>query len=269
MRSLLARRTGPPLFVGVVHLAALPGAPLYGGEMEYMLARALEDARTLVRGGVDALLIENYGDRPFFPGPVPSETVAALARAFEAVRRVSGNRPLGVNVLRNDARSALGLCAACGLSFLRVNVHVGAMLTDQGLIEGRAAETLRERARLCPDVALLADVAVKHARPLAPRPLIDEARDAALRGLADALVLTGPCTGAPPQRAELEQVREAHVGAALLIGSGLCELNAEELLPLSDGAIVGTALERDARTAAPVELERVLRLRALFDSVPR
>jgi predicted TIM-barrel enzyme len=58
------------------------------------------------------------------------------------------------------------LCAATGARFVRVNVHTGAAVTDQGLIQGRAAETLRERQRLCPDVALLCDVQVKHATPL-------------------------------------------------------------------------------------------------------
>ena len=41
--------------------------------------------------------------------------------------------------LRNDAKSALAIAAAANLDFIRVNVHTGAYLTDQGLIEGEAA----------------------------------------------------------------------------------------------------------------------------------
>ena len=48
-----------PIF-GMVHLLPLPGAPLYGGDLKPVLERALQDARTLEKGGVDALIIENF-----------------------------------------------------------------------------------------------------------------------------------------------------------------------------------------------------------------
>lgn len=268
--SALGFRAGPhPLFLGVVHLLPTPGAPRYGGSMEALLARAVADARALVQGGVDGLILENYGDAPFFPAAVPAETVAALALALREVRPVVGQRPLGVNVLRNDARAALALCAAAGADFLRVNVHTGAMVADQGLLQGRAAETLRERARLCPGVALLADVHVKHATPLGRETLEEAAADAAERGGADALIVTGSRTGAPPSAEELGRVRARVGGVPLLVGSGLDARNAAALLGLADGAIVGSALERDGRAGEPVEEPRVARLRACFDGVAR
>ena len=259
-----------PAFVGVVHLLATPGAPGFGGSFAAVLERARLDARALVAGGVDALLVENFGDAPFFAGAVPSETVASLALALREVQGVAAGRPVGVNVLRNDVRAALGLCAASGAAFVRVNVHTGAMLTDQGLIEGRAAETLRERARLCPDVAILADVHVKHATPLGRETLAEAALDAWQRGRADALILTGARTGAAPAPAALLEVRE-RVGAScpLLIGSGLDERCAPELLALADGAIVGTALKRSGRVEESVDEARVARLRARFDESRR
>ena len=258
-----------PAFVGVVHLLPTPGAPDFGGSFAAVLERAVRDARALVNGGVDALLVENFGDAPFFARTVPSETVAALALALREVQGVAAGRPVGVNVLRNDARTALGLSAATGAAFLRVNVHTGAMVTDQGLLEGRAAETLRERARLCPAVAILADVHVKHATPLGRETLVEAALDAWQRGGADALVLTGPRTGAPPAREELLQVRERAGACPLLIGSGLDEHVAGELLALADGAIVGTALKRSGQVGEPVEEARVARLRKRFDELRR
>ena len=50
---------------------------------------------------------------------------------------------LGINVLRNDAESALAIAAVVSASCIRVNVHTGARVTDQGVIEGEAAATLR------------------------------------------------------------------------------------------------------------------------------
>ena len=262
MRALFETAPSSPPLVGVVHLLPLPGSPRYAGSVDAILEHAARDARALIEGGLDALIVENFGDVPFFAGAVPPETIAAMARAIDVVRAEAETRPVGVNVLRNDARAALGLCASCGASFLRVNVHTGAMLTDQGVIEGDAARTLRERARLCPDAFLLADVQVKHALPLAAQPLAEAAREAVGRGLADGLVITGTRTGAPPNPTELGPVREAIGATPLLVGSGLDESNAAELLAVADGAIVGTSVKRDGLVSEPVDPARVARLRA-------
>ena len=124
----------------MVHLLPLPGAPDWDGSMERVLAAAVQDATALAEGGVDGIMVENYGDAPFLPGPVPAHTIAALTNAVLEVRRAV-RLPVGVNVLRNDAAAAIGICAATGASFVRINVHTGAMLTDQGWIEGAAHET--------------------------------------------------------------------------------------------------------------------------------
>jgi len=79
-----------------------------------------------------------------------------LAEVRRAVRF-----PVGANVLRNDAAAALALAAACAPEFIRVNVHTGASVTDQGLVQGRAHQTLRRRDRLW---ARAADAAPAHLR---------------------------------------------------------------------------------------------------------
>ncbi len=261
MKELLRSR---PVLVGVVHLAALPGSVRFVGDRDAPIRRAVADARALVDGGCHALIVENFGDVPFFKSDVAPETIAAMALAIAAVRTVARSLPVGVNVLRNDARSALGLCASTGASFLRVNVHTGAMVTDQGLIEGRAAETLRERARLCPIAQILADVHVKHATPLGRESIVDAARDARERGLADALIVSGSRTGEPVSRADLEALRAAKLGAPLLIGSGLDSDNAAELLEFADGAIVGTFFKEGGDVNAPVDVQRVRSLAKFF-----
>jgi uncharacterized protein len=262
-------RGSRPFLIGVVHLQPTPGAPRFGGDLEAVLQRATGDARALVEGGCDALIVENFGDAPFFKGQVPPETVAAMALALRAVRHAAPSVPAGVNVLRNDARSALGLCAATGASFVRINVHTGAAVTDQGVIEGDAATTLRERQRLCPSARILADVHVKHATPLGNETLAQAAADALERGLADALIVTGRATGHAPAPDALAQVRAAIGGATLLIGSGLDEGNAKDLLRCADGAIVGTAFKRNGKIHEPVDPERVARLRAALDRLAR
>lgn len=270
MRNLLRREPTlerHPLLIGVVHLGALPGSPRFGGSLESVLESARADAGALAEGGCDAVIVENFGDAPFYPARVPAETVASMALALRAVREAMRDLPLGVNVLRNDAASALGLCAATGASFLRVNVHTGAAVTDQGVVEGRAAETLRLRQRLCPEVAILADVHVKHASPLGSETPAEAAAETLERGLADAVILTGSGTGRAPSGEVLGHVRRHLRQHPVLVGSGLTDANAERLLEAADGAIVGTWFKVDGRLEAPVDLERVRRLRELVDSL--
>jgi len=244
-----------------VHLLPLPGAPLFGGSLDAVIDAALADARALRDGGCDGMVFENFGDRPFFKDHVPAETVAAMTRVIAEVTREVA-LPFGVNVLRNDAISSVAIAAATGAAFIRINVHTGAMVTDQGIIEGRAAETLRRRAALAPALLIFADHMVKHAAPLADVDELQAARDLRQRGLADAIIISGRETGAEPDAARFARVRAA-VDAPLLVGSGLTERNADAFAD-ADGAIAGTSIKRDGRVDAPVDAARVARLVAAF-----
>lgn len=247
------------VLIGVVHLRPLPGAPRWGGDLASVIRFAVEDALAYERGDADALFLENFGDLPFTKAGVAPETIAAMAAAGCAVRGAV-ELPLGFNVLRNDARAALALCAACGGSFIRVNVHTGAMLTDQGLIEGQACETLRYRQSVSPKTQIFADVHVKHAVPLGPSSIEVSARDTVERGLADALIISGVGTGRAADLADVERVRRACPAAKLLLGSGITLANVRDYLRFADGAIVGTSLKAGGKLANPVDAKRVAAL---------
>jgi len=245
--------------IGMVHLRALPGSPRWAGNMEAVVQAALEDARALADGGVDALLVENYGDVPFTTGRVDSATVAGMAVVIGEIKRAV-TLPIGVNVLKSDALSALAVAAAVGGRFVRVNVHVGAVVADQGILQSRAHDSLRYRRLLGLDISILADVQAKHGMPLAPIPLEQEARDCLSRGLADGLVVSGAATGEPTPMNDLKRVRGAVPHVPLLVGSGATPETAAALLSIADGLIVGTAVKRDGILANPVDPGRVRRL---------
>ena len=133
--------------VGMLHLPALPGAPAFGGSWREVEAAVLRDAESLVAGGLHGLLLENYGDMPFFPGRVPREVVACMTSCAVAVRQ-RFRLPLGINVLRNDGESALAIALASGADFIRVNVLTSARLTDQGTLDCIAHRLLRLRKNL-------------------------------------------------------------------------------------------------------------------------
>ena len=247
------------VLIGVVHLKPLPGAPQHRASMADIIKAAVADAVAYERGGAHALVVENFGDVPFTKSSVAPETLAAMAAVGCAVR-AAVKLPVGFNVLRNDGRSALALVAACGGDFIRVNVLSGAMLTDQGLIEGDAYNLLRDRARLAPGTQIFADVHVKHAVPLGDWSLEDAANDTVERGLADALIVSGVGTGKAADLDDVKRVRAACPHAKILLGSGVNLENVKSFLQVADGVIVGSSLKRDGKLTNPVDAKRVAAL---------
>ena len=219
-----------PNLTGMIHLGPLPGSPRYRDDLKAVIDRAVTDARVLANAGFDALMVENFGDAPFF-------------------------LPLGVNVLRNDALGALAVAAATGAAFVRVNVLSGLMYTDQGPIVGRAAEVVRIREQIAPEVAILADVFVKHATPPPGSSVAQSTEDLVERGLADAVVVSGTSTGRQPDLSHIEDVRSAAGSVPVLVGSGATEAALDDLLAVAHGVIVGTSLKVGDATSAVDEMK--------------
>lgn len=252
--------TETPL-LGMAHLPPLPGAPEFDGDRAAIREAARADAEALLSAGFDGVLVENYGDAPYYPADVPKHTVAEMTAVVESL---AVDAPVGVNVLRNDAAAALSVAAATGGAFVRVNVHAGVRETDQGWIEGRAHETMRLRERLDADVAVLADVAVKHSAGPTDRDLATLAAETLDRGLADGLIVSGPATGESTAPEQLRRVVDARddtdPDAPVFVGSGVTPDNAADLLEVADGAVVGTAVKQGGETTNRVDSERAERL---------
>ncbi|MBZ6493743.1 BtpA/SgcQ family protein [Natrinema longum] len=261
-RAVLERFDSDRPVIGMVHLPPLPGAPAFEGDRQALRARALEDARRLEAGGVDGIVLENFGDSPFYPDNVPDHVVAELTAIATALTDAV-DLPVGINVLRNDATAAVSIAAATGTEFVRVNVHVGTAATDQGLIEGRAHETLRLRDRLEADVSILADVHVKHATPVGDDDIERAAIETVERGKTDGVIVSGPGTGADTALEDVERVVDAldergSEETPVFVGSGVTAETVGDCLEAgADGVIVGTALKRGCETTAPVSDERV------------
>lgn len=256
--------------IGMVHLPPLPGSPRFDGDRESLHDVARRDALALARGGVDAIMLENFGDAPFYPDDVPKHTVAELTALGKTVKRASEGLPVGVNVLRNDAIAALSVAAAIQGDFIRVNIHTGARVADQGILQGKAHETMRLREQIGADVAVLADVDVKHSAPLADDTYEAESlAENAERGLADGIIVSGARTGRPTSledvEAAVERRNELETDTPVFVGSGVTQETVGDLLGVADGAIVGTALKRDGETENQVDPDRVA---ALMAAVP-
>lgn len=243
-----------PALIGVIHLPALPGSPRHILSLDEIVERALRDARVLKEAKFDAAIIENLGDVPLTADRLSPASAAAMTVVADRVRRETSLR-IGINALRNDALSALGIACAVGAGFVRVNVHCGVAATDQGIIEGKADQTLRYRKLLGGRIAILADVHVKHATPLNEPDIARAARDTAYRGLADGLILTGPATGEAVLADHVQRVREAVPDRRLFIGSGVTAESVRSYIESAGGIIVGTGLKKDRQPSSPIDPE--------------
>jgi membrane complex biogenesis BtpA family protein len=269
-----------PRLIGVVHLPPLGGSPQTRGltprqALAFAGEWAVQEVRAMTRAGFEGVIIENLGDAPFYKDRVPAETVASMSVIAAACQEVT-SLPIGVNLLRNDGGSALAVAAVTGSAFIRVNVISGVVATDQGLIEGNAAHLVRERARLGVEreVGIFADVLVKHARTLSSDDLEIALEDTALRGGADAVILTGASTGRAADPALLERAHAiaTHHGIATYVGSGASLKNLEFLSQTVSGVIVGSALREGGKAGEPLHLRQmkafVAEFRKHFDRPP-
>jgi membrane complex biogenesis BtpA family protein len=227
---------GKPI-IGMIHLPALPGSPQNDKSMEELTEFAVSEARKLQTAGLDGAIVENAGDTPFFRDNAPPITIAAMATIVGQVKRRTSMK-IGVNILRNCCLEALSVAFAGQADFIRCNVVIGAYVTDQGIIQGCAAELARLRASLPRRIHVLGDVHVKHSYPLFNVPIEDAARDLAERGGVDGVIVSGPRSPDPPSFETLKLVSEA-VGLPVIVGSGIDLDNVGDFYESSGGVILG------------------------------
>lgn len=242
-----------PTVIGVVHLLPLPGSPRFGGSLDEVIDRSILDCSLYSKHGLKGAIIENFGDNPFTAGKVDPVTVASMTRVAIVLKEKFPDLVLGINVLRNDAESALSIATVVGADFIRVNVHVGAVVADQGVIQGKAYDTLRLKKNLNASVRIFADVEVKHAAAIGRYDIEMQAADALERGLADAIIISGARTGKPVDMKQLRTLRKLFPDGKIIIGSGANSRNARQLLKIADSIIIGTAVKFEGVTSNPVD----------------
>ena len=242
--------------IGVVHSLPLPGSYGWSGSLEAVIQRALNDARALERGGVDAILVENYMDYPF-KIRVDALEVAAMTKVVnEVIRNVSVD--VGVSLLRNSAPEAVAVALATGAKFVRSNQWCWTSDAPEGLLTPVAREALDLMKAFGKKVEVFADVRVKHASPISGRSLCEEARDLGGRCRADWLVVSGSATGEAPDPGLLDEVK-ACSKRPVTVGSGVTPENVASFRK-ADAIIVGTYFKKDGVVENPVDEERVRRL---------
>ncbi len=251
--------------IAMVHLGALPGAPLFdpGRGIDGLVADAAADLAALQSAGVDAVMFGNENDRPyeFRVDPASTATMAYVIGRLRPQITV----PFGVNMLW-DPMSTVALAAATGAGFAR-EIFTGSYASDMGPWNPDAGAALRYRARLGRgDLALLFNVSAEFAWSLDRRSLADRARSAVFSSIPDAVLVSGAITGEAAEMAELEAVKAALPATPVLANTGVKHTTVAEVLSIADGCVVGSALKEGGVTwnkvdpARAAEFMRIARL---------
>lgn len=243
--------------IGMVHLKALPGAPGYGGDMEEIYRAAHEDLMALMNGGADAIIVENFGDIPY---ATKQELMTTVAFANVASRlRQECNLPIGINVQFNNYEAEWAIAYSCGYDFIREEVFAENRMGPNGICISSGPEIMRLKARYPKDIALIADVNVKHTFAIVEQPL-DFTIEAIIEGGADALICTGLVTGKSPSLEDVKEMKMLAKDVPVIVGSGVNASTAEAYFSLSDGAIIGSYFKKDGDVMKPIDVERVRKL---------
>ncbi|MEE8680025.1 BtpA/SgcQ family protein [Tractidigestivibacter scatoligenes] len=246
--------------IGMVHCLPLPGSPSYQGDINKVMEQAVEDAKTLERGGVDAVMVENTNDSPFTE-LISKTQVAALSAATALVKK-EVNIPVGVDASFNDCEASLGIAVANGCDFIRVPAFVDTVVNWCGIVTPCAYKVIDLRKRLnAENVMLLCDIQVKHSNMLLSQVPIEESAKNAVAAGADAIVVTGTTTGEETPIDMIQRVKNV-VNIPVMAGSGINPNDIAEQFKIADGAIVGSTFKKGGLTTNPVDYELVRKLLA-------
>ena len=146
--------------IGMIHLAPLPGSPKYEGDLEEVYIKAKHDLDALMEGGVDAAIVENFGDVPY---SISNELVSytAFTNIFTRLKENS-SIPLGVNVQFNDFKAEWAIAYACNADFIRVECFAENRMGPNGIVVSCGPELMRLKGKYPKDICLICDVHVKN-----------------------------------------------------------------------------------------------------------
>ena len=260
----------PRPIIGVIHVAALPGAPANTLPVSEIVAQAVREAAIYRDCGVDGVIIENMHDTPYLRGSVGPEIVAAMAVIGHAVKNES-SLPTGIQILAGANIEAMAVAHAANLDFIRAEAYAFAHVADEGVIQSSAAALLRYRKMIGADhVQVWADVKKKHSSHAITADVGLGATAEAVEFMrADAVIVTGSVTGEAPKIADALEAK-AHCQAPVLLGSGIDADNIADFYQAADGFIIGSYFKVDGHWANPVDAERVRRLMTrVFNSSSR
>lgn len=254
------------IIIGMAHFPPLPGLPLYDDSrgVDYIIKRIRDDVKNLQDGGVDYIMFCNENDRPY-KLKADYTTVAVMGRTIGEISKEI-KVPFGIDILW-DPIAAISLAKATGASFLR-EIVTGTYVSDMGLWNTNIGELYRYKKLIdAGNVAIFFNISAEFAYNLDRRPLEEIAESVVFSSLADVILVSGPKTGTPPSTEAIQKIKAKVKDVPIFVNTGLNVENAQELLKVADGAIVGTSLKKSGITWNPVDIKKVKKLMKVVSEI--
>lgn len=224
--------------IGVVHLPPLPGSFFYSGNFEEIINFAISEVRKLENGGFDAIILENFNDKPF-QKRVRTETAIAMGIIAREVKKNTSLK-VGINLLRNSGYESASIASLTG-DFIRVNALCETISSPEGIIEPEALKIQEALYYTKRKIQIFADIKVKHSTSLYQIDLESLLYDCKERGLADYIIVTGERTGKLPNPETVKNVKKISP-LPICVGSGITPQNIIDF-SIADCFIIGTYLK--------------------------
>lgn len=251
------RKLSPKFLAAMIAVGALPGSPLYEGDDNKVIEKALNDLEIYKKVRVDSLILENDFDLPYIKEPIPQKAFDLFLKVAKEVRK-SFKGPIGIQVMEGNHMQALEIAKEADLDYLRVEAFVFAHVGGAGIIEGCAGKLLRRRKEMKAEhIKVFADVKKKHcSHGLTIDLTITDEIHQAEYFLVDGIIVTSKFTGINPKKSDLAAAKKA-TKLPVIIGSGMNPENIKDYLPLADGFIVGSTFRQDGEFLGETDPERV------------
>ncbi len=248
-------KTKKPI-VAMLHLKALVGDPLYDEEkgMEYVVECAKKDLSSLIKGGVDAVIISNEFSLPY-QRKVDFVTVASMAYVIGEIKPLI-TIPFGVDCI-SDGLATIELAAAVGANFVR-GTFSGVYVGDGGFYNNDFSNTYRRKKQLnLDDLKMFYFLNPESDMNLDTRNIAEIARSLTFKVNPDAFCISAKSAGSSVDPTLIKNVKKELPNSFCFCNTGAKKETIEDILSYSDGAIVGTTFKKNGNFHNDVDGQRV------------
>lgn len=239
------------MIIGMVHLLPLPGNAAYRNNKEEIIANAIEDAKTLIEGGVDAIALENFSDWPQPSTEITLEGYSLMLRIATEIKQFC-KIPFGVNIEMNAFVQEWTMAYALDADFIRLEAFVDNRAGSFGYIEACSTPLAKLMVDLPAKTLLFTDVHTQETYGCPNIPIIEAAGNA-INHDSHAIIVTENDDNKRITVEDVKSMREAIGEFPIIVGSGVKTHNVLDYLEYADAVIVG----RGFKTGEKVDIAKV------------
>lgn len=233
------------MVIGMVHLLPMPGNAAYRDNKEEIIRNAIEDAKTLIDCGVDAISLENFSDWPQYSTEVPLEAYSLMVRIATEIKSFCPI-PFGVNIEMNAFVQEWAMAYAVDADFIRLEAFVDNRAGSFGYIEACSTPLAKIMKDYPAKTLLFTDVhtAETYGNPNIP---INEAAQNAINHDSHAIIVTENDQNKKITVEDVKSMRETIGDFPIIVGAGVKAETVLGYLEYADAVIVGRGFKTGER----------------------